>query len=230
MRALNPSSLPDDCADRLRQAILDGAFPVGARLPTERALAEQLGVNRGTLRAALGRLVAQGLLTVRQGRGYTVLDYRLAGGPELIGTVKAPLAETAADLLLVRRKLAEAVLERLAARRPDPQPTLDAIEAFAQAVEQGADTDEIARLDAEVLLQLLLATDSPVLQLTLNPIRRVLAELPALREAMYREPHGNVIGWQALAVWLRSPSPAGIPAILQLLEVRDVQTVQALTP
>ncbi len=49
--------------------IHSGALPPGARLPTERALAERLGVNRSTVAVALADLEAAGLVERRQGSG-----------------------------------------------------------------------------------------------------------------------------------------------------------------
>ena len=48
-------SMADLAADRIRAAILSGALPPSARL-VEAALAEEIGVSRGTIRAALSEL------------------------------------------------------------------------------------------------------------------------------------------------------------------------------
>lgn len=52
-----------------RDRILDGSLPVGARLPTELALAEEYQISRGTVRQALTALVNEGLIERVQGRG-----------------------------------------------------------------------------------------------------------------------------------------------------------------
>jgi GntR family transcriptional repressor for pyruvate dehydrogenase complex len=54
--------------------ILEGALKPGDRLLPERQLAEQLGVSRPSLREAIQRLTARGLLTSRQGGGTYVTD------------------------------------------------------------------------------------------------------------------------------------------------------------
>ncbi|HEY4387085.1 MAG TPA: GntR family transcriptional regulator [Ktedonobacteraceae bacterium] len=61
--------LPDLVAHALREAIADGRFKSGQRLPSEPQLAEQLGVSRATLRQALSRLTQEGLLVRQHGRG-----------------------------------------------------------------------------------------------------------------------------------------------------------------
>ena len=47
---------PDEVADRLQAEILRGKFRPGDRLPTERELAEQLCVNRSSVREGLKKL------------------------------------------------------------------------------------------------------------------------------------------------------------------------------
>lgn len=61
----------------LRERILRGHLPPGFRLPPERALALQLGVNRATVLSAYRELKGEGLVGGRVGHGTTVLG-RLA--------------------------------------------------------------------------------------------------------------------------------------------------------
>ncbi|MDT7842575.1 PLP-dependent aminotransferase family protein [Streptomyces justiciae] len=56
----------------LRDAVRAGRLAPGARLPATRRLAEELGVSRGTVKAAYDQLVAEGYLTARQGAGTQV--------------------------------------------------------------------------------------------------------------------------------------------------------------
>lgn len=55
-------ALAEQVFARLRQAILDGRIEPGARLPSWRDLAAQLGVGRGTVQAAYERLSDHGLV------------------------------------------------------------------------------------------------------------------------------------------------------------------------
>ena len=51
----------------LRDAIRDGRLEAGARLPSSRGLAAELGVSRGVVTSAYDQLVAEGYLQTRQG-------------------------------------------------------------------------------------------------------------------------------------------------------------------
>jgi GntR family transcriptional regulator len=78
----------------LTQRIEGGELAPGTRLPSERELAERLGISRMTLRQALDRLAREGLLVRRQGRGAFVGPRRLVGA---IGELRGISEEVAAQ-------------------------------------------------------------------------------------------------------------------------------------
>jgi GntR family transcriptional regulator, transcriptional repressor for pyruvate dehydrogenase complex len=229
-------SAADTCLRVLRGEILSGDLPPGLRLPPERALAERFRVNRVTVRRALSRLEAEHLVSVRQGSGYCVRDYRRTGGPDLIATL-ASLAHTAKDravivrdLLAVRRQLARATLERLVESADEDalRSVESAIDRFAAAADANAPVAELAAADLDVVAALVAATGSAVLQLCFNPVAALLRELPMLQDVMYRDPHSNVSAFRAVLELVRKRSLAGAEVAIDLLADRDAATVQAL--
>ncbi len=70
-RPLDNRTLWEQVRDRLREDILAGRLEPGAEL-SEVALAREFGTSRGPLREALGRLAAEGLVTVTPRRGAVV--------------------------------------------------------------------------------------------------------------------------------------------------------------
>lgn len=74
----------------LRQAILDGRVEAGARLPSWRDLAAQLGVGRGTVQAAYERLSDEGLIFSAGAAGTRAAAVRMAPPPPAI-QVQRPL-------------------------------------------------------------------------------------------------------------------------------------------
>jgi len=224
------------CAQTLRESILRGKLPAGLRLPTERALAEQFGVHRSTVRSALAQLEAEHLVSARQGSGYTVHDFRREAGPDLIGTLAALAgsAEQTAivrDLLLVRRTLARVVLERLPERADDAglRAVDGAVDRFQELAAGDAPLEALAHADLECIAALVAATKSSVLQLCLNPVASLLARLPRLQRAMYSDPRTNVDAYRAVIAWARSRQRAGLDSLLGALEQRDEATLAALT-
>jgi GntR family transcriptional regulator len=68
------TSLVDVAEDALRRWLATGRHRSGERLPPEQELSDRLGISRGTLRTALGRLEARGEIVRRQGSGTFVGD------------------------------------------------------------------------------------------------------------------------------------------------------------
>jgi GntR family transcriptional repressor for pyruvate dehydrogenase complex len=66
--------LSDAIATKIEQRILEGTLKPGDRLPSERELALDLGVSRPSVREAIHRLVAKGLLHTRERGGTQVTD------------------------------------------------------------------------------------------------------------------------------------------------------------
>ncbi|MFT5587302.1 MAG: GntR family transcriptional repressor for pyruvate dehydrogenase complex [Cognaticolwellia sp.] len=226
-------NLADSATQTLRQEIIDGDWTIGRTLPSEARLSARFGISRLTMREALHRLRDQGLLQSRQGRGYTVQDFRSAGGPALISTLltgadQSQASTAMADLLLVRRQLAQVVLLRLAQLRPPLQPISDAVDLFEDAAGRDASIAELAALDAQVMTSLLKATQSPVFGLFMNPLRETLIGTPTLAAALYRRPQDNVAAFRALLLWLKDPQPEGVDRFIALLQARDEQSLAQL--
>ncbi len=64
-------------ADQIGELIAKGEYAPGARLPSERDLAQQLGVSRASVREALIALEIDGLIDIRVGMGVFVTPKRL---------------------------------------------------------------------------------------------------------------------------------------------------------
>lgn len=67
-------SAVDAIVDNFRAMIESGALRVGDDLPTERDMAEQLGVSRNTFREAIKRLEAYGIVETRQKQGARIVN------------------------------------------------------------------------------------------------------------------------------------------------------------
>ena len=96
---INRQSLEAQAADLLRRQILRGELRAGERL-LETPIAERCGLSRGTIRAALRRLIEEGLVCHVPYTGYQVIEfshqdlwelYTLRGALESLGTRLAAL-------------------------------------------------------------------------------------------------------------------------------------------
>ena len=75
-----PTKLYQQVAEQIASAIRRGEHAAGARLPSERDLAETLSVSRPTVREAIIALEIQGFVSSRQGSGIYVSDRQPNGG------------------------------------------------------------------------------------------------------------------------------------------------------
>jgi GntR family transcriptional repressor for pyruvate dehydrogenase complex len=83
LRPLTKTRLHQDIVEQLKDRIVRGDLAPGAKLPPERELAEQLEVNRTTVREALHKLEGMGLVEIKHGNGIFVRDYLESGSLEL---------------------------------------------------------------------------------------------------------------------------------------------------
>jgi GntR family transcriptional repressor for pyruvate dehydrogenase complex len=69
LKPIKPKRISDQVFDQLRELILRGELKPGQQITPERELAEVLGVSRTSVRDAINKMVASGLLEQRQGQG-----------------------------------------------------------------------------------------------------------------------------------------------------------------
>ncbi|MFD2010922.1 GntR family transcriptional regulator [Streptomyces narbonensis] len=94
----------------LRRGILDGTWPPGSKLPTERALATETGLSVTTVRRAYEDLVALGLVERRQGAG-TFAAHR----PERGGTGRRIVGVLVPDTTFYYPRVLQGIEKELAA-------------------------------------------------------------------------------------------------------------------
>lgn len=138
--------LSDDIVAQLESMILEGTLKPGERLPAERALAEQFGVSRPSLREAIQKLVAKGLLVSRQGGGNYVATSLGASFSDPLLHLLEGSPEAQRDLLEFRHTLegACAYYAALRATPVDRQRLSDAFEALRACY---AGEDEVTRAE-----------------------------------------------------------------------------------
>jgi GntR family transcriptional regulator, transcriptional repressor for pyruvate dehydrogenase complex len=164
-------SVPDDVFDQLRAAILSGRYRPGDRLPSQRALAADLGVNMASVREALGRLEQLRLLEVRHGSAMRVLDWRRSGGLESLA-LEHGSGEPLLDDLFEARRLLLVEAARLAASRRSEQQAGVLVE-LARVVAGAADRQTALLADWSFMSALVEAAGNLVFQLIMNSVREL---------------------------------------------------------
>lgn len=124
-------NISEAVADKIMAMIADGRLAPGQRLPGERQLAEQMGVSRVSVRAALQKLKTRGFLDAVQGGGTRVIAADPVMDPALTELVRLN-HDNLRDLAELRMVL-EMWAARRAARSASPA-ALDEMEAIMAAM------------------------------------------------------------------------------------------------
>jgi GntR family transcriptional regulator len=190
-------SLVDIAEDALRRWLATGRHRVGERLPPEQELSGQLGISRGTLRTALGRLEKSGEIVRRQGSGTYVghaasVAGRLDEGLERLVSYSELARQRGVRLELAKLEIEERPLEGELGKLFDfPAETLatTVTRVLTMDGEPGAHMHDVVRPDIELpapaalrralergrmVLDVLLGQGVPVAYNTLNIAARVL--------------------------------------------------------
>jgi GntR family transcriptional regulator, transcriptional repressor for pyruvate dehydrogenase complex len=157
----------------LLEALLGGRYEPGEKLPTQRALAADLGVTMSSVREAVKRLEQMGLLDVRQGAAMRVRDWREHGGLDVLTHVLfrgGALDPGVLGAILEARALMLRELAGLAAeRRSDEQA--QRLHELARQFAQAEHPRDAARVDFAFFTAVAQAAGNLVFELILNAIR-----------------------------------------------------------
>jgi DNA-binding FadR family transcriptional regulator len=175
--------LHENVARQLRDAILDGSYQPGDRLPSERELTDLFQVSRSAVRQALLLLQQQGLLTVRQGNGggAFVSSRRMDPLLQAFENLMA-LQGVTVDQFLAAKAVLEPAISAAAANNAEPDD-LTALRQNLESCERALAEDRpVAQLMLDFHLILGAATHNSVLELVLTALVRMADRLPTAAE------------------------------------------------
>ncbi len=145
----------------------------GSRLPTERELAEMLGVSRTTVREAVRSLAFVGAVQVRQGDGIYVSKAQDSDIERLVG-LGLVIQRSKVNEVIEARRLLEVEVAALAAQRHtegDREKLLDNMERLKQSIDNPA---EASYLDLEFHVTLARSSHNSVLVYFINGMRTLI--------------------------------------------------------
>jgi GntR family transcriptional repressor for pyruvate dehydrogenase complex len=157
---------------RLLDFLISGQIQPGERLPSERTLAESLGVGRSHVREAIKSLAVLGLIDVRQGDG-TYL--KRVDSPLLPLAIQWGLllgAKQTQDLVEARSQLEMLVVGLAAQRRDDA--ALEELRRCLEIMHTTTDNDEFVKADVAFHLQISQAAGNQSLLQIMRSIRGLL--------------------------------------------------------
>ena len=202
-------SVSDQVFDQVLGEVVDGALGAGEALPSERRLAEVLGVSRPAVREALQRIAQTGVVEVRQGGATTVRDFRRHAGLDLLprllvrgGTLDPGLARSVVD---ARTQIAPGIAA-LAAERGGPATAA----ALAVVLERLAVAPDAVAWQREVLELwdvVVDAADSLVYRLMFNSLRAAYEPALPVLASLLEEEVGVVEPYRVLVAAIGAGDP-----------------------
>ena len=148
MERIKKSNLVDEVYRQLLEMLASGDYPEGSRLPSETQLCDTLGVSRNTVRTAISKLIALGVLENQQGYGNCVRSMNIG---LYANTILPCMLSHAKDLVAATeyRIGVESMAAALAAERADKADMEKLYAACEKAANAIDNTDDFAKYDME---------------------------------------------------------------------------------
>jgi len=167
----------EEIATQIRNELAAGRLRVGNRLPSERALAEQFGVSRNTLREALRSLEHAGLIRLQKGASGGAFITEVSGN--IISTSMLDMFHLGAitpEKLTEARIWLESVVVREACMRATPEDLALLRDNIKQAETAKTEGDFHHRVESHLEFHRVLArmTGNPIMSIVMDGITAVL--------------------------------------------------------
>ncbi|MFI5444544.1 FadR/GntR family transcriptional regulator [Polaromonas sp. UC242_47] len=176
-RAIHSTRAFEEVAAQIREELAKGHLKIGDRLPSERALSEQFGVSRNTLREALRSLEHAGL--VRLQKGASGGAFITEGSGEAITTGMLDLYHVGSiqpSHLTEARIWLESIIVREACQRATPSDLQELHQNIKDAEEATEQRDFSRRAEVHLNFHRILArmTGNPIMVIVMDGVLSVL--------------------------------------------------------
>jgi DNA-binding FadR family transcriptional regulator len=231
LQPVSRRSVPEDVFEQIVAEVLSGDMQPGQPLPSERRLAEVLGVSRPAVREAIKRLTEAGLVEVRHGDATTIRDFRRHAGLDLLPRLLIRSGEV--DLAVVRSILETRLhngpkVAELAAGRSDGH-IADLLDASIDALAAEADPVQRQRHALVFWDHVVDGADSIAFRLMYNTLRATYEPALQALAVMMADEVGNPGVYRRIAAAIRTGDPGGArDAARELLEPSTLALFAAL--
>ena len=216
-QAVRRSLVSDQVFRMLAEGILSGSYEPGEKLPTQRTLAADLGVNMASVREAVKRLEQLRLVEVKHGDAMRVRDWRAHGGLDVVAHMllsAGGVDRSTVEGLLEARRLMLREAARLAARRRTGEQARRLTELAARLKDPG---DAAQTLDWAFMSELAHASGNLVFVLIMNSIRELYFERADLFRAVVGDAAELAPGYEQTAVAVARGEPDKAAAAIERL-------------
>lgn len=209
-QAIRPARAFEDIAAQIRAELAAGRLKVGSRLPSERALSEQFGVSRNTLREALRSLEHAGLIRLQKGASGGAFISERSGDAVVTGLLDLYHVGAIGPAQLTQARIwLESVIVREACQRATADDLIELHRNVDEAEAAHLRGDFEGRVERHLEFHRILArmTGNPIIVLMMDGILGVLRHfiqtigdhhnpytLPSRRRFMKHMEEGDVAG------------------------------------
>lgn len=159
---IRKSTAPEMVVEQILKKLETGELKPGSQLPSQRELAQYLGVGRSSVREATNALAVMGYLEVLQGKG-TFIRQELPSTDVSTAQLKAALEAGSIFDLMEARELLECKSAALAAERSDDKQLRRLRNAYDRIAGSGEDYQYFLEADLEFHYALAEATGNTVI-------------------------------------------------------------------
>lgn len=159
------------------QMIQDGKLIVGSKIPSERDLAELLGIGRNSTREAISILRGLGLVESRHGSGNYISRESGKSIRTIVSVMLALHTITKKDVLEMRRCISHSVAMLLIGKGISEKHRVELFRIVERMKE--APESEFVELDKEFHLGLIRATENDLFRTIVEPIGEIYLEIIA---------------------------------------------------
>lgn len=175
-RSVKTERTSERIVQQIKGSILDGTMKPGDRLPPERELVGYFQVSRVSIREAVNRLEALGLLMIKPGSGSFVAEINSKAISKSLSFILR-IQKTSINAITEARLILEPSIARLACERMTKEDFLK----LEQNVQETSDIVKSSSLTPDENIEfhslIVVSTHNPVITLTMNPILDVLKEM-----------------------------------------------------
>jgi GntR family transcriptional repressor for pyruvate dehydrogenase complex len=220
------STLSSRVTRQIEALIVDGRLKPGDRLPSERELADQLGVSRTVVREAVRALVAKSLLEVQAGSG-TIVRRPSAESVAQSMTLFLRADQQYLDYDKVHevRRVLEVEIAGLAAQRRNAEDLAEMEKVLREAAEIESDRKHFAKNDVAFHAALADATHNKLFGLLLDSIADIMYEVRYLGFDVPGTPARALTYHHAIFEQVRAGDPEGARQAMRehLIEAEETQ-------
>lgn len=220
--AIRRNKVYEEVAKQIERLILKKLQP-GDKLPSERELAETLGVSRSSIRDAIRSLELIGMVEPRQGAGTVVREISASSVVTPIATVLTHQRQAVSELLDFRKMLEPPLAARAASHASDEE--IQEMEQVLSRQEEKLKRGELAvEEDSEFHYSVAMASENSVVLKVLDVLMDLLRDTRERSLQVEGRPQKSLAGHRRVLAAIKRRDPAGAEIAMRR-HIQDVEQI-----